>query len=187
MKNMVFAFLVLLVAVVCFWEDSIIRAETPSSKLQEQGTLKDQRDGKVYKTVQIGKQTWMATNLAYKANSGYCAYNNDQRYVATYGYLYDWKTAKVVCPAGWHLPTDAEWTAMTDELKNPNTRRFPGIPAGIRFPDGTFDLIDTNGYYWSSTEHNTDFAWYRVMLRGHIVRESIDKKAAFSVRCAEDE
>ena len=58
----------------------------------------------------------MAENLAYKASSGCWAYNNDQNNVAKYGYLYNWETAKVVCPAGWHLPTNDEWTTLENYL-----------------------------------------------------------------------
>jgi uncharacterized protein (TIGR02145 family) len=57
----------------------------------------------------------MAENLAFKPTTGnYWAYDNNGSNVDKYGYLYDWQTACNVCPTGWHLPSDAEWTQLTD-------------------------------------------------------------------------
>jgi uncharacterized protein (TIGR02145 family) len=158
---------------------------------QGTGTFKDPRDGKVYKTVKIGNQTWFAENLAYKPNSGnYCAYDNDTTNVAKYGYLYGWETAKKVCPTGWHLPTDAEWTTLTDflggesisggKLKetgtthwgSPNTGAtnesgFTALPGGNRNFFGQFQYIGDAGRYWSSTDSTKSSngrigdAWFR--------------------------
>ncbi|MEZ5084263.1 MAG: FISUMP domain-containing protein [Bacteroidales bacterium] len=76
-------------------------------------TFTDPRDGKVYQTVIIDNQEWMAENLAYAPSSGnYWAYDYDVTNVETYGYLYDWETALVVCPTGWHLPSDEEWMEL---------------------------------------------------------------------------
>jgi len=139
-------------------------------------TFRDNRDGKVYKTVQIGNQVWMAENLAYKLNSGCWAYDNNLANVKTYGYLYNWETAKNVCPAGWHLPTDAEWTSLVDYLggksvaggkmkekgtshwHSPNISAtnesgFHVLPAGTYWHiDYSFSDIEYGATFWSVTK-----------------------------------
>ena len=133
-----------------------------SSLAQETGTFADSRDGKTYKTVKIGTQTWMAENLAFKYDGGCLAYKDSTKYVTVYGYLYNWETAMKVCPAGWHLPTDAEWTTLTTYLGgegaagvklkstsirvNPNegaanSSGFTALPGGFRDYHGTFGNI----------------------------------------------
>ncbi len=96
-------------------------------------------DGNVYKTIEIGTQTWMAENLKttryndgttipivtdntewiYLTSPGYCWYNNDPTtYKNTYGALYNWHTVNTdkLCPAGWHVPSDSEWSEMENYL-----------------------------------------------------------------------
>jgi len=182
-----------------------------SSIAQVADTFKDPRDGKVYKTVKIGNQTWMAENLAYKAGSGCWAYNNDQGNVATYGYLYNWETAKHVCLTGWHLPSDAEWTQLTTYLggedvaggklkeagtahwKSPNKGAtnesgFTAIPVGYRTSSGTFEDVGNYGDWWSSSEGNTDTAWCRFLdyFYTSVTRADDGKNRGFSVRCLRD-
>lgn len=86
---------------------------------QQTDTLKDTRDGKTYKTVKIGKQVWMAENLDYVSEKGSWCYDDDSSNCDKLGRLYDWDTAKKVCPAGWHLPTKKEFeklqTAVEEE------------------------------------------------------------------------
>ncbi len=181
------------------------------------GTFTDPRDGKVYQTVTIGNQEWMAENLAYEPSSGnYWAYDNNNSNVETYGYLYDWETACDVCPDGWHLPTDAEWTELTDYLGgssvaggklkatgtieagtglwvDPNTGAtnetgFTALPSGFHAPDGTFGHLSRFGYYWTSTEYDAGLALFRSLLyeAGELGRDYDEEELGFSVRCLKD-
>jgi uncharacterized protein (TIGR02145 family) len=112
-------------------------------KLKEEDLTVSDVEGNVYKTVKIGAQTWMAENLktskyrnldvigtttppSLDISSGSVskyqwAYDGNESYVSTYGRLYTWYAAtdsRNVCPSGWHVPTDAEWTILTDYLEN---------------------------------------------------------------------
>ncbi|MDR2728373.1 MAG: hypothetical protein LBB56_04515, partial [Chitinispirillales bacterium] len=90
----------------------------------------DTRNSQTYKTVKIGNQTWMAENLNYAGsggNTGVC-YNSSSDNCSKYGRLYTWAEVmngasssllnpsgvQGVCPVGWHVPSDAEWTILTD-------------------------------------------------------------------------
>jgi len=78
-------------------------------------TISDPRDGRTYTTIVIGSQTWFSENLKYQVRSSWC-YNDDPDNCETYGPLYDWETAKNICPTGWHLPSDEEWKQLEMQL-----------------------------------------------------------------------
>jgi len=162
----------------------------------------DHRDGKVYKTVRIGNQIWMAENLNYALADIKC-YNNTK-----YGGLYDWETAKKICPAGWHLPNNDEWQILIDfvggkeiagkELKSRNGWNkdgngediygFCALPGGCVYFGGDFDYVGDFGYWWSSSADVNRYAYYRAFTATTITctTYSADKFYLYSVRCVKD-
>ena len=147
---------------------------------QSYGTMNDDRDGKTYKTITIGTQTWMAQNLAYSSGAIKCfAYNNDPTLIQKYGGLYNWENAKNSCPNGWKLPSNEDWLTLTnylgDEFKpklmktgawrsdepTSNSSGFSGIPAGMVDNTGTFRNLGVGSYFWSSTFSHQSFAFAR--------------------------
>jgi uncharacterized protein (TIGR02145 family) len=136
----------------------------------ETGKFTDSRDGKVYKTITIGTQTWMAENLAYTGNNGvqrhitnndawanntkhngWCYYGNNSSNGNKYGVLYQWEAAKHACPADWHLPSDAEWKTlernlgMTATEANESGYRGEGIGTKLKSTTG-WELYEGKNY-----------------------------------------
>jgi len=167
------------------------------------GSFTDTRDGKTYKTVTIGKQTWMAENLNYEAAGSKCYYN-DPANGQKYGRLYDWETAKTACPSGWHLPSDKEWKELVNfvggdkiagkKLKassgwnedgnGTNVLGFSALPGG----DGSFSNIGYSGNWWTSTEYSVGDAYYWRMTSGcaDVNSSYYNKSYLYSVRCLRD-
>ena len=190
------------------------------------GSLTDSRDGKKYRTVQIGTQTWMAENLNYNAGGGSVCFNDKSSNCDRYGRLYNWATAmglpsscnstscanqvqanhRGICPAGWHVPSDAEWTTLTNFVgSNAGTKLkarggwyyesngtddfgFSALPGGYRYSDGDFDSAGNVGHWWSATENDATDARGRYMNNyGSYANEIWDYKAIqLSLRCLQD-
>jgi len=191
-------------------------------------------DGNIYNTVTIGSQVWLVQNLkTTRYNDGtsipyvtdnatwiglstnaYSWYNNDAANKATYGALYNWYTVNSgkLCPAGWHVPTDAEWTILTvylggdivagGKLKetgtthwlSPNTGAtnesgFTALPGGCRGNiNGSFFYIANDGYWWSSTESSAGISLYKLLEYNYpgAAGGGYSKVMGLSVRCVRD-
>jgi len=177
-------------------------AQCPLEKPKpETGTFTDPRDGRTYRTVKIGKQVWMAENLAFDYAGSKC-YNNDLANAEMYGRLYDWETAKKACPPGWHLPSRAEWDELGKQAiklkaesgwksdgNGTDDYGFSALPGGLGYSGGGFSTAGNYGYWWSSAESSSDYAYYRLMYYSREVASwnCYGKDYLFSVRCLQDE
>jgi uncharacterized protein (TIGR02145 family) len=170
------------------------------------GTFTDARDGKVYTTIIIGDQLWMAENLRYNRIPGSAYYNNDSVHYYQYGRMYNWQAGMNSCPAGWHLPTDDEWktlemamgmstseadgnewrgTTEAYKLMEGGTSGFEVLYGGHCYPAGNFGNEGEIGAFWSSTGSGVSNAWYRGfnISHGDIHRFEYSKDYKYSVRC----
>jgi uncharacterized protein (TIGR02145 family) len=167
-------------------------------------TFIDTRDNTTYKKVSINGKMWMAENLNYQTASGSLCYNNDNSNCNKYGRLYDWNTAKTVCPSGWHLPSREEWNVLINEvggdmygsrLKATNGWNsngngtddygFSALPGGRRGTDGSFDGAGNDGSWWTATEYGSFKAYGRGMdyYNDNVIEGYVDKDYVCSVRC----
>jgi uncharacterized protein (TIGR02145 family) len=170
----------------------------------------DSRDGKVYKTVVIGTQTWMAQNLDYVSSTGSYVYNDSASLESTYGRLYTWDAAQTACPSGWHLPDTTEWSTMINYLggisvaggklkeagtthwNSPNTGAdnssgFTALPGGSKSPTAYQDF-GNYAFFWTSTAYSASNAKYYFIDKSYalIYLNGISKAFAQSVRCVKD-
>lgn len=184
----------------------------------------DVRDGKLYDVVEIGPQCWMKQNLNYDQSSygdDYC-YDNDPGNCTTYGRLYTWAAVmqgaassnnnpsgvQGVCPAGWHVPSDAEWVDLIDFLGGDtiaggalkdtgnsywyspnngatNSSEFTALPGGFKDFTGPFSSIQLHGYWWTATEQDGTSTWsYNIPYYStEVLRISMPNQSGISVRC----
>ncbi len=196
-------------------------------------------DGNVYQTVLIGSQCWMKENLKVELyrngvaipsglsdvdwqstfSGAFAVYNNISSNKSTYRLLYNWFAVddfQGLCPSGWHVPADMEWTQLTTFLGGefiagsalkttgtltaasglwlaPNTDAtnssgFSGLPGAYRDYFGTFNNQGLIGYWWSSSDNKTEYAWYRGLyyLNGFAARDYTMKQDGFSILCLQD-
>ena len=133
------------------------------------GEMTDARNDRTYRTVKIGKQTWMAENLNLEMKGAYC-YDYDSRKCDEYGRFYDWPTTvgrvdcnykdtcgvapvvQGVCPDGWHLPSLEEWDALVEFV-------------GGDFVAGA-ELRSINGWSYSKVD-GSDTYGFRALPGGH--------------------
>jgi uncharacterized protein (TIGR02145 family) len=170
------------------------------------GSFTDARDGKKYKTVVIGTQTWMAQNLDYHekwvgVTRGNKCYDNKDDNCEKYGRLYEWEDAIRVCPDGWHLPSNSEWNALISFIGDDAGKKlksasnywregagtdlydFGALPGG-GLDAGEFKNLNRDGDWWTSTEINTDRSYLKYMNANTGVSEiSGSKTSQYSVRC----
>ena len=195
-------------------------------RLQEEEEVAFSGDG-----ITIGAQVWMSKNVntdrfqngnlipeaqtaaiwrraGESQQPAWCYYDNDINNGEKFGKLYNWyaiSDPRGLCPVGWHVPSDAEWTALTDFLEGtataggklkakshwdaPNTAasnqsKFSGFPGGSRNSNGDFDFIGMHGNWWSSTPAQTN-AWFRNLNHFYslVDKAYAPKKFGFSVRC----
>jgi uncharacterized protein (TIGR02145 family) len=147
-------------------------------------SFKDNRDGKTYKYVDIGSQTWMAENLNYETPESKC-YNDTASYCDQYGRLYNWNEAMGVCPSGWHLPSDKEFRTLNDYVGEYGGKIAEKLKATDA--DGTDDygFAALTIVYWSNDEVNIDNA-YGQYIWDEFITSLIggnDKRSLYSVRC----
>lgn len=209
-------------------------ANALADMLSDSATIKDV-DGNIYQIVIIGQQKWMAENLktthyndstpiiypgtdntAWSINvtGAYAWYNNDETaYRDTYGALYNWYAVNTgkLCPAGWHVPSEAEWTILfnhlgggyqaggkfkkdgtvhwnTPNIEATNESGFTALPGGGRDFSGRFFEIGSLGRWGSSSEYDNRYVWGIGVFYSHssVHRGVHFKEGGVSIRCVKN-
>jgi len=216
-------------------KSSMAQKAKPTGQVPQLESVRD-IDGNRYEIVKIGSQYWFKSNLKVskyrngnsiptglnksawkKTTSGaYAVYEDEQKNDVLYGKLYNHYAVtdrRGLCPTGWHVPSDAEWTTLEGQLggsslaggalKSTATQPTPGgwdspnwgatnssgftaLPGGIRHFNGDFDYMTYVGFWWSSSVSSGSNAWYRHLYSNDFYRYSFHRTDGFSVRCCRD-
>ncbi len=177
-----------------------------SSSQRSYGEFFDDRDGRTYKTVEIGSQTWMAENLRFEMDDSYC-YNDEELYCIDYGRLYVWTAAQNACPEGWHLPSPEEFDTLLATVggdagsalrmeygwnfANPidNSSGFSALPGGFRGNDGNYSDEGSKAFFWSNSKVSNGTSGYNLVITDNgdaLIRNNYDSADGNSVRCIMD-
>ncbi len=150
-------------------------------------------------------------DAASKGEGAWCYYNHDPKNGEIYGKLYNWycvNDSRGLAPSGYHIPSDNEWSILLEILgektiagfkmksksgwatkgNGDNSCGFNGKPGGYCYNYGDFYKIEENGYWWSSTEYFSDYAWLRILScnDSKVGRNNFFKRYGLSVRCIKD-
>ena len=164
------------------------------------------------------QEDWYKNFSTNNSQPMFSSYNNDHSEVSKNGMLYNWYVvdpvsngSKNVCPQGWHVPSDGEWSVLEEYLGgperaggklkevgsinwvNPNTSAsneslFSALPSGYRLYNGNYAYMGHYGFYWSITENGNSNAYFRYLYNenARIIKNSINKASGFSIRCLKD-
>jgi uncharacterized protein (TIGR02145 family) len=180
-------------------------------------TLTDIRDHTVYPTVQIGSQCWLASNLDYGTiiqdnihQTDNCIpekYHNPASSIQYPASVYQWDelmkyddspAGQGLCPPGWHVPTESDWTTLFSSY---TSNAFAGYPlthsgfsgfiallSGVQHMNETWDFNGFATFFWSSDKDGTSRAWSHGMNSEDpsVSSYSASRANGFSVRCLKD-
>ena len=196
-------------------------------------TFTDIRDYRKYTIVKIGKQVWMSKNLnvskyrngdtirhartpeewrdaASKGEGAWCYFNHDPMNEEIFGKLYNWycvKDARGLAPFGYHIPSDLEWSVLSEYLGGEeiagfkmksvtgwsssggdNSSGFNGKPGGLCHDNGTFGSMTVDGFWWSSSESDNYECWFTNLRydKDRLMKSMTLKGIGLSVRCLRD-
>jgi uncharacterized protein (TIGR02145 family) len=186
----------------------------PTIVIGTQQWMEKNLDVVTYRNGDVIPQVTNATAWAALTTGAWCYYNNDVANGAIYGKLYNWyavNDTRGLAPTGWHVPNDAEWTILTDKLggasvaggkmksvgttrwTTPNTSAtnesgFTGLSGGSRDSNGVNYDVNREGFWWSSSEGGTTYAYVRELFYnyGDANTYNSNKRSGFSVRCLRD-